>query len=287
MPAEVPPEGQPVAVPAVGTAPLGAQPPAQPAVETPPAANPREAQQQQQGKTQTLTHAAFSRIKDESRAAGREEAMAALAQKAGYGSTEEFVQALAGLKNPPPPAAAPPAQTPPAQEQPTGDFSQDELLAQKNARREQARYERQLGNLQRERDTLASKLSDETRSRKTLQEALDAKDAEMALREAAVSVGVKDVDYALRLLTRELEGKSEAEMAQFDERAYFTSLRQSKPYLFGEVVQPATTGTGSSSAPAAPRPAAVPPNGGRVDAMKMSPKEYQEELRRRGFNPNA
>lgn len=214
--------------------------------------------------------------------------MASLAQKAGFGTTDEFVQALAALKNAPPAAAQPPAPAAPPALEPTDEgVSPEEMLKQKNARREQARYERHLQNLQRERDQLASKLTEETRARKTLQEALDSKDAEMALREAAVSSGVKDVDYALRLLTRELEGKSEQEMSQFDERAYFTNLRQSKPYLFGEVVQHATTGTGSSSAPAAPKPASVVANGnGRVDAMKMTQAEFQAELRKRNLNPH-
>lgn len=284
MPGEV--IAQPVAVVAEGSAPLGATPPPVPAQHQQNDGQPtnqRESQQQQQGKVTSLPHSALARIRDEERAKGRDEAMMAFAKKAGFESVDEFAQAMAALKTQP--VATPPAPAAqPVAEQPQGDLTQEELLSQKNARREQARYDRQLGNLQRERDTLAQKNAQLSTERRTLQEALDAKDAEMALREAAVSVGVKDVDYALRLLTRELEGKSEAEMSLFDERAYFTSLRQAKPYLFGEVVQPATTGTGGSAAPGT-KPATVPPAGGRIDAMKMTQAEYLAELRKRNLNP--
>jgi hypothetical protein len=162
------------------------------------------------------------------------------------------------------------------------------LLAVKNARRELARYERQMEKLQRERDEAINRYRTEVSSRSQLQEALDAKEAEAALRETAVGLGVKDVDYALRLLTRELENKDESELAQFDERAFFDGLRKAKPYLFGELVQPANTGTGAGAAPSAPKPGAVTTQAardGQTDARKMNSQEFQELLRKRGINP--
>ncbi len=284
----------PAVVQAEGTAPLGAAPPAptEQQIEIVPPATQREQVQAAAGKVTSLSHSAFSRIKDEERAKGREEAQAALAKAAGFETTQDFVQALAGLKNRPPPQQEapqpPPARTQPAPVQANGT-AQDEALAQKNAQREAARAQRQQETTLRELQTATQRASEAERRAKSLQEALDSKEAEMALREEAVATGVKDVDYTLRLLTRELEGKTDQEMAQFDQRAFFEGLRKTKPYLFGESVHPATTGTGTSTTPGAPRPAAVQAQAaanGRIDATKMSPADYIELLRKRGLNPN-
>jgi hypothetical protein len=115
----------------------------------------------------------------------------------------------------------------------------------------------------------------------------------MALREIAVSKGVKDIDYAVRLLTRHLEGMSEEEIAKldggkaFDEGKFFEGLRTTNPYLFAEVTKPANTGTGAGNAPPPPKPgaaAAAQQQGNQVDAKKMSREEFQEHLRKRGLS---
>jgi hypothetical protein len=119
---------------------------------------------------------------------------------------------------------------------------------------------------------------------------LDAKDAEMSLREVAVSKGVRDVDYAVRLLTRHLEGQDEVALSSFDEAAYFEGLRASHPYLFGEVAVPATTGTaGGASAPAAPAPGTAAQQiakNGTFDARTASADEFKKRLAQLGINSN-
>lgn len=272
-----------------GGAPLGATPPVEPA----------QPQQTQSQRVQSVTAeprvvsvptAAMKRIKDEAREAGRAEALAALAQSAGFSDPDELASTLKQLRSGGQTTRQAPA---PRQTQqpapPAHDTTSDEVLEVKNARREMARYERQMEKLARERDQYLQQYQQANQQAYQLQESLDAKEAEMSLREVAVTSGVKDVDYALRLLTRELENKTEDELAAFDERGFFDGLRKQKPYLFGELTQPATTGTGVS-APTAPRASQVSAQGasaaGKVDARRMNQQEYADLLRKRGLNPN-
>jgi hypothetical protein len=100
---------------------------------------------------------------------------------------------------------------------------------------------------------------------------------------------VKDVDYALALLQRQLQGMSQEELAKFDEDKFFTeSLRKTHPYLYGESVQPVTTSpTGDPKAPPtppAPR-APTPPPGGTKKASEMTRTEYYERLNKLGLTP--
>jgi hypothetical protein len=109
----------------------------------------------------------------------------------------------------------------------------------------------------------------------------------MALREAAAVNGVRDIDYSLRLLQRELEGKDEQALAAFDEGAFFTGLRKTHPYLFGEVTVAATTGTGVGNAPTAPKAGTVTQAqgaAGKSDARSLSSDEFQKLLRSRGLS---
>lgn len=276
-----------------GGAPLGAS--------APPAPAPQYGNSSEQQKVMSIPTSAMKRIKDEERERGRSEGINEFLRTAGFSSPDEFAQMMSSLRSNTQQKAAP-RQTyshdegesfpeTPRAKQPTQQVAQQdegELLAVKNARRELARYERQMEKLQRERDEAINRYRSEMSSRSQLQEALDAKEAEAALRETAVGLGVKDVDYALRLLTRELENKDESELAKFDERAFFEGLRKAKPYLFGELVQPATTGTGIGAAPAAPKPGAVTAEtakNGQTDARKMNQQEFSELLRKRGINP--
>ena len=116
----------------------------------------------------------------------------------------------------------------------------------------------------------------------------------MSLREELYRAGVHDVDYALRLLTRQLEGKSEEEIGAFDRDAFYKGLRTEKPYLFGETVAPATTGTNGSTpdgfAPAVPAPggaAVEQAQRDQFDARKAKPNEIVDRLRALGLNPHA
>lgn len=286
-----------------GGAPLGAGGVAAGGQQTnPPAQNPAPpaGQPDPTNKVLSIPHSAMKRIKDEERAKGRDEAINALAKDAGFGSPLDLVQALSQLRQggqatrPTTPQHTEPPAPQPTQPNPAADpanagLSAEDLAAAKNARREQGKYERMIQNLTRERDSYAQKFQQANTQLKTFKEQLDSKDAEMALERVARTVGVTDTDYALRLYYREVEGKSAEELAAFDEKAFFSSLRTSRPYLFSEVVKPATTGTGPGTAPTAPKPGDVTrqtAQNGQFDAKKASPQEISERLRKMGLNPS-
>lgn len=281
------------AAPGDGGAPLGAVPPAEPQqqVQQPPAAVPPV--QNDPNKVLSIPTAAMKRIKDEERERGRREALADLASRSGFESDIDLVHALSTLKNQPAGQQTAPQPPPAQQTQPQGQQppaqqpAVDPQLTERNNQRAAAKYERDLERLTRQVNDLSTKYTTTQAEAKRLKDQLDAKDAEMALREIAVAAGVTDVDYALRLYYRDVEGKSEEELKQLDERTYFTGLRATKPYLFNEVVKPANTGPGAGGAPTAPKPGQVTTttaNNGSFDGRKASPKEVEERLRRMGLN---
>ncbi len=139
------------------------------------------------------------------------------------------------------------------------------------------------------RDTAMKKWRGLERTNRSLRRQLDMKDTEIQLRETAMRAGVQDVDYAIRLMTRSLKGKTEAEIAEFNEEEYFTKLKTSKPYLFNEVHVPANTGNGNVETPPAPKAdevqQAVAGNSG-FDAMKATKKEIDDRLNALGVDPN-
>lgn len=244
-------------------------------------------------KTLTIPTHVMKRIKDEERTKGKEEALQSIVTAAGFSSQADLVAVLAKLKNSPAsmpePSRTQPKPTPNSDRKDEAEMTAEELRQSKNARREEGRFQRQVERLMRERDTAIQKASTNDRRVRELQSALDAKEAEAFLREIAVSEGVKDIDYAMKLYSREVNGKSEEELAKIDERAFFQGLKKSKPYLFGEIVELATTGTGSGGPPA-PKPGPVIKETAQneiVDARKLSPKEYNELLKKRGLSVTA
>lgn len=249
--------------------------------------------QQGDNKTMVIPHSAMKRIREEEREAGKQAALDALAKDAGYASHAEFVSALARLKTTSAPAAAPAPAAPTPTQQATGQeddgsLTPDQVAKMKDSRREQGRYERQLEKMLGERNRYAQSASEWQRKAREAQAEVDAVRAEMQLRTIAAGVGVQDIDYAITLFSREVEKLTPEQAQSFDEKAYFEGLRKNKPLLFGETVQPATTGTGVGGAPTPPKPSQVAAqNGanGRVDARKMSPAEYQAHLRKMGISP--
>lgn len=157
--------------------------------------------------------------------------------------------------------------------------------------------DRQLNRAQREiqRSADAARRANKARAqeekrRRELEKQLAATEARQELQLAAVRAGVKDVDYAIHLLEKQMSGKSEQELAGFDEEAFFsTTLRQSHPYLYGVEERPAGPAGETRQEPKAPpKPAEKAPakNGGSdKDVRKMSSEEYNAELKRRGLTP--
>lgn len=241
------------------------------------------------GKNVILPQASMAKLKAEQREKGKREAMSELDAKvkaAGFSSVEDMIAAISAAKSAPAKAAA---KAPPAPTVVAEDTENEEALTTAQSQGS-SDYTKQLQKLQRERERLAKQFAQEQAQRRKLQRTLEAKEAEFALRETAVGKGVRDVDYALRLIQRELEGKDEKGLAAFDEAKFFDGLRQSHPYLFGETVVPATTGTGVGAAPSAPKAGnvqAAQGAAGKMDARQMSQDEFQKLMRARGFSAIA
>jgi hypothetical protein len=243
-------------------------------------------------KTMVIPTGAMKRIKEEEFGKGKQAALEQLARDAGYESHTDFISALARLKNGP--AAAAPV--PPAAKANTEEATDDVAAAQAGhaVTRAQSRQEmaiqRNLEKALNERNKYANIASEARKQAEAAKAETDALRAEMQLRTVAAGVGVQDVDYAITLLTRAVEKMTPEQAEKFDERAFFEGLRQSKPLLFGEAVQPATTGVGGGGAPKPPSPGQVASQAaaqGKVDARKMTPQQFQELIRARNINPNA
>jgi hypothetical protein len=264
---------------------------------------PTEQRQQEEGVLQ-VKHGDFKRIKDEARDKGRAQALADLdakAKSAGFESMDDALKKWAELsKKPQTQSPARPSPTQPKEPQPMPKPGNSPPKPQNEdaLRRENLRA-------QDDKTKMRKQWRQSEAKRRELERALAAKQAEMGLREEMFQAGVRDVDYAVRLLTRELEGKTQEEIAKYDRPAFYGKLRTDKPYLFGESVAPATTGVdpakaagnsqggagggaGANGAPATPAPgAATAGEAGKnkFDAMKAKPEEVQQRLRELGLNP--
>jgi hypothetical protein len=135
---------------------------------------------------------------------------------------------------------------------------------------------------------LQQQLRDAQRKNEELENRMAAAEVGMQLRGVAHTAGIKDVDYALHLFEKELGSKTQEQLATFDEAAFFTGLRTKHPYLFGETITPATTGTaGTQQAPQTPGATQTQQQqaaAGKVDARKMSPQQWAEYKRAKGLS---
>jgi hypothetical protein len=231
------------------------------------------------GKNVVLPSATLGKLKAEQRERGAREAIGQLEAKfkaAGFGSIDDAIAAMAAARN----GAQNTQHKAPAAKREAAPADTTEQSVGKNDRK-------QMERIAREREQFAKRYAQEQAQRRKLQRQLEAREAEMALREAAAGKGVRDIDYSLRLLQRELEGKDEQSLATFDEGVFFDGLRKSHPYLFGEITVAATTGTGVGNAPTAPKAGTVAQAqgaAGKSDARSLSSDEFQKLLRARGLN---
>lgn len=229
------------------------------------------------GKNITLPSRALQARLSEAKASGMKAALTDLdkrAREAGFASVDAMFSHV--VKEPTKPAK------PEIPEPPRAPLD-------RNDRKAMAQYQRDVERYRREAEKAKALADQAHRQARDLQRKLHAREAQSELEKAAMAAGVKDIDYAVSLLKRSLEGKSEAELKVFDEGKFFDNLRTERPYLFGEMVRPATTGTGSSVPTTPPTPGQVEQRtgaAGQVDARKMKPEEYNEYLRRKGINPS-
>lgn len=254
------------------------------------------------GKNVVMPTHVLGKLKSEARDRGKREALAEMesqAKGAGFASMQDMFSTVAALKQG---GAARNGQ----QGRQSGQSGHDrtvEAAAEQPHRepndrpndrgrgggsKEQRRYEVQLDRERKAREAERRARISESRARKAADARTDALEAEMALREQAIMVGVRDVDYAVTLLQRSIEGKTAEELKGFDEAKFFGELREKQPYLFGEVVRPVNSGTGGR-APATPKPGEVAANAAadaQIDARKMNSKQFDEHMAKRGLSLN-
>lgn len=229
-----------------------------------------------------VPQSAFKKLKDDALERGRKKAQAEFEERvkaAGFSSLDDLLKAV-------------PSKT--TAKKPVASYIEDDVddvpvqvAAEPPKKTGNAALDRERERLHRETLKLQAKLDREALRRRELQRELDAREAEMGLRQSAALAGVRDIDYAITLLERHISGKDEAALAEFDERAYFSQLRASHPYLFGETVVAATAGNAAAAAPKAPAPNAVTQqtvSSQAVDARKMNRDEYTALLRSRGLS---
>lgn len=245
----------------------------------------------------------FKKLKEKERDKGRNAALAEITDKVKLAGFESLDEALAQipqlsarideLLSAPDPTdnkdkepMAQPKKTPPnkgkrnGQPKRSNGRGKEDRMAGKDAK--------EIARLGREREKDRAKWRREEKRRKAAEQKLAATQAEMEIREIAINAGVKDVDYAVRLMTRECAKLPKDKLAEFDENQFFTGLRDTKPYLFGETTVPANTGTGTGdeTTPPEPKPGEVLTQTGddtKFDARTASKEDVNKRMRELGL----
>lgn len=164
--------------------------------------------------------------------------------------------------------------------------------------REWNRYERERARAAQSEARMRERLKEEADRRRAAERERDEQAAEQALHRSAYQHGASDVDVTVELFKKHVRSLSERELNAFDEDKWWGDLREKRPYLFGERVTPATTGTGAGVQVQPPKPGQVAKtiaaNGKKDFSAKdasgkftSTAREYQEELRRMGLSPLA
>jgi hypothetical protein len=179
----------------------------------------------------------------------------ALARKYGYANAAEMDAALGGGKPTPKQGASKPVA-----ETPSADSASGGLTAAER---------KELAELREKNKRLADERAKSDRIARESRRKQEAAEVEATLKVAAHRAGIDDVDYALTLYARHVQGKSEQELKRIDSKAFFTGLKTTHPHLFVgaapagavEKKEPATTGTGGKTEDGAAAPQ-TPANAG-------------------------
>ena len=269
MPDQIDPnQSQP---PAQGT------PPGTPAAGTPlPAGDPPIAQ----GKNVMLSSRAFKERLDKARGQGQAAYKAELDSQAvakGFANHDALMAHVDSIVSRAPVKAAKPngQAAPPQNGQPQG-----QPAARNHDRRAAGSDDRRVQQLEREKRASEEKAAKEAKARRRAERERDAIEARSNLERIAGGVGIKKLSQAILLYEEHCRGKSEEELGKMDEVKFFEGLRSTDPYLFGETVVPATTGTAGappgSHVPPPSATAAAAGAAGAVDVSKMDKRQYRE-----------
>jgi hypothetical protein len=269
-----------------------------------PAADPPQAGAVGGGKNIVMPSAALKALKAAERARGEKSARAeldALAKQSGFDSVQDMFASVAELRKKSAARPEPKAEPRPIDDDRAQRSQGGKAMSQKgngngnsnghgnngHSFKEQQRAQRQI---EQERQRVEAERKARIRAERQRREADRARqdgEVRQSIREAVIKAGVSDVDYGAFLLEQHVMGKPPEEIEKFDEGKWFEDLRSQRPYLFGEVVKPATTGPGPGSPPA-PQPRAAigegTANGQGADVRKMNSIQFREHLAKRGLS---
>jgi len=242
-----------------------------------------QAQGQSQGKTISLPTSAFAKLKAEAAEKGRKGALSEVEQKAkafGFDSVDAMFKALETSRSG---ASVDVAETRPAQKQAPVQQQQTKQGGAKEAVAAEAlRIAKELERARKE----SEKASREARR---YRQQLEEYQAESEMKEVLLRAGVREeVDYALALMRKDIQSKLETDpnLAAYSTEEFLKSLRNNKPFLFGESRVAATTGTGGEgpqARPAAPGQAAASiAQSEQFDARKASSEQIKARLAQLG-----
>lgn len=283
----------PVPEPALGTTvttvtPIAPEIAAAPIVAAQPTGT-AEFREQSDGSVKILSSKAYKKMREDFSAQSERRVKAQLdttAKELGYASHDDMIKNLrssrtAGKTNQPTPKANNTRNAAPTAEAAT--------LTTSNARSELSRLERRrLEKLQKEREVDRRLRIQSERKARAYQNEIEMVRVRAELERAAMKAGVQDVDYAVTLLERAINGKDSTALDRegFNEENFFAGLRASHPMLFGEQVRPLTTGTGGTPTPAAPTPTSVAgaaATATQFDGMKASRADVSARLKKLGL----
>lgn len=241
------------------------------------------AEAQAQGKTISLPTSAFAKLKAEAAEKGRKGALSEVEQKAkafGFDSVDAMFRALETSRSS---ASDEVVETRLAQKQAQVQQQTKQGGAKEAVATEALRIAKELERARKE----SEKASREARR---YRQQLEEYQAESEMKEVLLRAGVREeVDYALSLMRRDIQSKLETdpELAAYSTDEFLRSLRNNKPFLFGESRIAATTGTGGEgpqARPAAPGQAASTiAQSEQFDARKASPEQLKARLAQLGI----
>ena len=241
------------------------------------------AEAQTQGKTISLPTSAFAKLKAEAAEKGRKGALSEVEQKAkafGFDSVDAMFRALETSRSS---ASDEVVETRPAQKQAQVQQQAKQGGAKEAVATEALRIAKELERARKE----SEKASREARR---YRQQLEEYQAESEMKEVLLRAGVREeVDYALSLMRKDIQSKLETDpnLAAYSTDEFLRSLRNNKPFLFGESRIAATTGTGGEgpqARPAAPGQAASTiAQSEQFDARKASPEQLKARLAQLGI----
>jgi hypothetical protein len=241
------------------------------------------AEAQTQGKTISLPTSAFAKLKAEAAEKGRKGALSEVEQKAkafGFDSVDAMFRALETSRSG---ASDEVVETRPAQRQAQVQQQTKQGGGKEAVATEALRIAKELERARKE----SEKASREARR---YRQQLEEYQAESEMKEVLLRAGVREeVDYALSLMRKDIQSKLETDpnLAAYSTDEFLRSLRNNKPFLFGESRIAATTGTGGEgpqARPAAPGQAASTiAQSEQFDARKASPEQLKARLAQLGI----